>query len=137
MLAAALPMIRRELAVQEVDSRELTARRFSAWELAARVTGRRLAARVTSRRLAARVAGRGIVWVLVARQEPKSGPQRQHARQLEVGPLGQNLDLVDGQGDADFTAPGVQAPEPAVADPRHQTGDLEDDGQAELEGMHP
>ena len=64
---------------------------------------------LTARELAARVAVRGIVRVLVARQEPESLPERHDAGQLEMGPLGENLDLVDGQGDAEFTAPSVQA----------------------------
>ena len=90
----------RGLAVQEVDAREL-----ADWMLERRglMAARELAA-------GAGCPGcRGIVRVLVARQEPQSGPQRHHTGQLEVRPLGENLDLVDGQGDADFTAPGVQA----------------------------
>jgi len=54
-----------------------------------------------------------------------------------VRPLGEHLELVDGQGEADLAAPGVDRSQPSGVDTRHQPGDLEDDGQAELESVHP
>jgi hypothetical protein len=57
--------------------------------------------------------------------------------QLQVRPLGEHLELVDGQRDADVAAPGMDAGQPPGMDSRYQPGDLEEDGQAELKGMHP
>src|SRR5580700_625006 len=97
----------RGVAVHEVDAGKLADRALGTGDLAARVAAR----------LAARLAFVGIVRVLVARQEPEPGLEGRDTGQLEVGSLGENLDLVDGQGDAEFTAPGVEAGEAAVADP--------------------
>src|SRR5512146_3141434 len=55
--------------------------------------------------LTGRVALR-LVRVVAGRQEPEAPPQARVAGELEVGPLGQDLDLVDGQGDADVAPPG-------------------------------
>src|SRR5580704_4787000 len=108
----------RGLAVHEVDAGKLADRALGTGDLAARGLAARVAARVAAR-LAARLAFVGMVRVLVARQEPEPGLEGRDTGQLEVGSLGENLDLVDGQGDAEFTAPGVEAGEAAVADPGH------------------
>src|ERR1017187_9881214 len=94
--------------------------------------GRELAVRVD----AVRVHAGGVdavrvdaVRVLAGGQEPDAGSERLGTGQFEVGPFGEDFDVVDGQGDADITPPGVNAGEPADADPGHQGGDVEDDGQ--------
>src|ERR1039458_8186268 len=69
--------------------------------------------------------------VLAGGQEPDAGSERLDTGQFEVGPFGEDFDVVDGQGDADIAPPGVNAGEPADADPGHQGGDVEDDGHAE------
>src|ERR1017187_6322247 len=99
--------------------------------------GRELAVRVHAVRVhAVRVHAVRVhaVWVLAGGvlaggQEPDAGSERLDTGQFEVGPFGEDFDVVDGQGDADIAPPGVNAGEPADADPGHQGGDVEDDGQ--------
>src|SRR5260370_16998204 len=67
------------LAVQEVDAREHADRVLDTGDL-------------TAGRLAARVAATGIVRVLVARQEPPSGPQAHDTGQLQARPLRETSD---------------------------------------------
>ena len=83
---------------------------------AARMAGaRKLTVRMLgARELAAQVAAGGLAPVLVVRQEWQSGPEGHHARQRKVRLLGEDLDLVDAQGDAEFTAPGVETSEPGL-----------------------
>ncbi len=101
-----------EVAVHEVDAGEVASWLLGTREQAARV----LAALM-------RV---GFVRVLAGRQEAEPGLEGHGTGQFEVRPLGENLELVDGQGDTDLAAPGVDAGQPPGADPRHQPGDLED-----------
>src|SRR3984957_14437530 len=75
--------------------------------------------------------------VFAGGQEPDGGLERHHTGQLEMGSLGEDLDLMDGQGDADLTAPRVDAGQPAHRNPGYQSGDVQEDGQAELERVYP
>src|SRR5689334_11702740 len=113
----------RDVAVHQVDAREVGGRRHGGWQRG-------------TRRVVARVAV-GFVGVCVGGQEPEAALQRLDPGQLEVRPVGEYLELMDGQGDAEVAAPGVDRGQPPGVDPRHQAGDLEEDGQPELEGVYP
>src|SRR6185295_7915153 len=119
---------RRDVAVHQVNAREVGGRRHGGRQRGTR----RLPAEV----LAVRVAV-GFVGVCVGGQEPEAALQGLDPGQLEVRPVGEHFELMDGQGDAKIAAPGVDRGQPPGVDPRHQPGDLEKDGQSELEGVHP
>lgn len=121
----------RDVGIHQVDAREMTAQRHGAGELAAREqTVRMLGAQMQgARMLGARLAVR-LVRVRAGRQQPEAALESLDPGQLQVRPLGEHLELVDGQRDADVAAPGVDAGQPPGMDSRYQPSDLEEDGSA-------
>jgi hypothetical protein len=98
------------VAVHQVDTREAGG---GCHGVAVR---RRSAAPDAAAGVAAREAV-GFVRVCVGWQEPEAALQGLDPGQLEVRPVGEHLELMDGQGDAEVAAPGVDRGQPPGVDP--------------------